>query len=643
MPVVKLLLILLTSGPYTNSQHLPTPVEETPPSPNPNLPGFRTISSGVRTNQPSMNSTLASMSPSHAGSGNSTLASPPGTIAGGRESGLPSPVPRVDSGLTIRSVSSNPSLDSSYPSSTTGMSSLESRTGIAYGSGVHDYNRMRHISSHGHGMNYEHIQQQQNSYGQSQNQVQSPPSQPGYSQVQPPPSQPGYGQVQLPPSQPGYGQVQSPHAQRQFAQEHIMQSQLGQVQSPPPHVQQELMSRELMQQGPYNQARTSEPPQPGGVHSHGSFIKSPDDHLQSPFAEQFLTFKLDEERNSQNQQLQKELAQKDHELRAKEQDIDRYQAQLVEMHAHIDTVEDQQKGKEQEYQKKITDLESILKQMTTEAVIQRRDMQQLHHQLQLANPRSTHDDGDFYKMSTAPHGICLIINNYKFHHLDPQKRHPDRGGAEVDVHNLSQTFKYLCYKIEVIENVPSDEMQAIMLRMANRDHSQYDSFVCCILTHGERDVVHGSNCEPVNLHDLAGVMKMCPSMHGKPKLFFIQACRGELESKGFELPERDTGGGPYSNTIPREADFYFGFATPIGSSAYRSRRYGSWFISEVCQVFIKHAYTHDLGGMMTKVNKNVSDAYTKDGYKQSPESVDRLRFRVHFFRFLKSRGAIGGQ
>lgn len=433
----------------------------------------------------------------------------------------------------------------------------------------------------------------------------SQPSQNHYSESQPP-----HPQYRPPDSQQYYGghasENRSPHVS--FGGQHPISQPSYPLQSPSPVPQFQI----------------------GG----GDRFQYPQQHQLPIIASVFEMEEEKQQQLSQNQQLQKELARKETELRLREDNIRAYQAQLANIQDRMSSVSNQHEGREREYQEKISDLEAVLKQMTAEAGVQISEMQRLHQQLQVANPRSSQDDEDYYKMGQSPHGICLIINNYEFYHADPEKQHPTRNGANVDVHNLTQTFKYLRYKVETKENLSSVEMKETLLRMANRDHGQYDSFICCILTHGEQGVVHGSDCEAVNLNDLAGVMKICPSLCGKPKLFFIQACRGDRETKGFELPERDSGG-PYHNTIPQESDFYFGFATPTGSSAYRSRRYGSWFISEVCQVFIKHSYTHDLGAMMVKVNKRVSDAYTKDGYKQSPESVNRLRFQVHFFRFIK--------
>jgi hypothetical protein len=243
-------------------------------------------------------------------------------------------------------------------------------------------------------------------------------------------------------------------------------------------------------------------------------------------------------------------------------------------------------------------------------------------------------------MDKSPHGICVIINNHTFHHpTDPDSAHPNRGGAEVDQKNLKLTFEYLRYVVEVYENLTHRQMTDLMMRMAQRNHANYDSFICCILTHGERNMVHGADSIPVSLLDMTGLMKMCTTLVNKPKMFFIQACRGELEDKGHQLEEvqRDSGGKqpPSTHTIPQEADFFFGYATPLGNAAYRSRRHGSWYISELCKVLTRHAYTSNLSNMMRKVNDNICQAFTKEGYKQTAEFVDRLRKGVHFFHFSK--------
>lgn len=55
------------------------------------------------------------------------------------------------------------------------------------------------------------------------------------------------------------------------------------------------------------------------------------------------------------------------------------------------------------------------------------------------------------------------------------------------------------------------------------DHTTRASFVCVILSHGDEGVIYGTDM-PVRVQDLTVYFKgsRCPSLVGKPKLFFIQ-------------------------------------------------------------------------------------------------------------------------
>ena len=59
--------------------------------------------------------------------------------------------------------------------------------------------------------------------------------------------------------------------------------------------------------------------------------------------------------------------------------------------------------------------------------------------------------------------------------------------------------------------------------MSREDHSDADCLVCVLLSHGDSDVIYGTN-GTLQLHGLIDMFKgdRCPSLAGKPKLFFIQ-------------------------------------------------------------------------------------------------------------------------
>ena len=58
---------------------------------------------------------------------------------------------------------------------------------------------------------------------------------------------------------------------------------------------------------------------------------------------------------------------------------------------------------------------------------------------------------------------------------------------------------------------------------SNYDHSEVDCFACAILSHGDEGVVYGTD-GIVKIDELVSPVKgaNCPSLIGKPKLFFIQ-------------------------------------------------------------------------------------------------------------------------
>jgi hypothetical protein len=239
-----------------------------------------------------------------------------------------------------------------------------------------------------------------------------------------------------------------------------------------------------------------------------------------------------------------------------------------------------------------------------------------------------------YPMKRRPHGVCLIINNFEFYSTTEEEKLPYRRGSDVDEHNLTYVFTRLNYAITTMKNATGAEIIRQIKDISNLDHSLYDSFVCCLLTHGKMDGVFGADGNLISVAELASILKgaSCPTLNGKPKMFFVQACRGDDEDKGATLESDD---GPDSNrlgrSLPNAADFLFAYSTAPGTVSWRSIQYGSWYISKLCEVLDQHAKNGmDLVSMLTVVNDKVSQAYTKQGFKQCPAPVNMLRKQVIF-------------
>ena len=82
--------------------------------------------------------------------------------------------------------------------------------------------------------------------------------------------------------------------------------------------------------------------------------------------------------------------------------------------------------------------------------------------------------------------------------------------------------------------VSVQDMHNHLEEVSSRDHTTYDAFVLVILSHGKQGGVYGMDGDLENesgfvlLDDIMSLFDgaNCPSLSGKPKMFFIQACQG---------------------------------------------------------------------------------------------------------------------
>ncbi|XP_035520769.1 caspase-3-like [Morone saxatilis] len=99
--------------------------------------------------------------------------------------------------------------------------------------------------------------------------------------------------------------------------------------------------------------------------------------------------------------------------------------------------------------------------------------------------------------------------------------------------------------------------------VSKEDHSQSASFVCVLLSHGDEGVIYGTDGAE-KFENLTKHFKgdRCKSLVGKPKLFFVQACRGSQLDDGVET---DSVSEQTSERIPVEADFLYAYSTAPGN------------------------------------------------------------------------------
>uniref|UniRef100_A0A8C5LIL7 CASP8 and FADD-like apoptosis regulator n=1 Tax=Jaculus jaculus TaxID=51337 RepID=A0A8C5LIL7_JACJA len=185
-----------------------------------------------------------------------------------------------------------------------------------------------------------------------------------------------------------------------------------------------------------------------------------------------------------------------------------------------------------------------------------------------------------YRMQSRPLGICLII---------------DCIGNDKEI--LQDAFTSLGYQVQHFCYLSVTGIEKVLNRFAHMpQHLDYDSFVCVLVSRGDSQGLLGvDQTHPGLSFDSIKKIFMgdaCPSLIGKPKLFFIQnyvVAEDHLEDSS--LPEVD---GPAMRhvdskafqpgfcTVHREADIFWSLCK-TDVSQLRSPDSSSVYLQNLCQ------------------------------------------------------------
>lgn len=265
----------------------------------------------------------------------------------------------------------------------------------------------------------------------------------------------------------------------------------------------------------------------------------------------------------------------------------------------------------------------------------------LHQQLQKLNIKSTIQPV-VYKMDYPCRGKAVIVNQTRF---DPMTGMSNREGTDPDIEGLDRVFSNLGFRTEAHSDLTIAEFRKLLIEISVEDFSNDDCLLFIAMSHGEEGVLYCKD-GTVAVDELVCRLKgvMCPTLVGKPKLFFIQACRGTQMDHGVRVPAGEGDDEPDAAlgqkmfyTIPVEADFLMAFSSTPGYYSWRSIREGSWFIQAIITIFEKYGTCMDVNQMMTRVNRAVAYRYESisgderyNGRKQMPCFVSTLTKELYF-------------
>ncbi|KAM8838559.1 caspase-8-like isoform 2-T2 [Synchiropus picturatus] len=242
------------------------------------------------------------------------------------------------------------------------------------------------------------------------------------------------------------------------------------------------------------------------------------------------------------------------------------------------------------------------------------------------------EDDDYYPLNHVPRGPCVIFNNENFTNYLSKRR-----GTDKDEDTLKQLFSDLGFSVTVHRDLTASQMRDVLQELSTQDFSEADALVVLVLSHGENQIVFGSDAERVTLKELTHPFKsnLVPSLAKKPKLFFIQACQGNDFQTGVNLPPmqlmaeaqlasdhlEEDAGPVLGETIPAQADFLLGMATVPEHRSFRRVTSGSIYIQELCKqlrISAQSPRDDDILTVLTRVNREISKQDFMQ-HKQMPE------------------------
>ncbi|CAG0894391.1 unnamed protein product [Darwinula stevensoni] len=203
-----------------------------------------------------------------------------------------------------------------------------------------------------------------------------------------------------------------------------------------------------------------------------------------------------------------------------------------------------------------------------------------------------------------------------FHHemFDPKLRLPPRPGVQIDVDNLRRVFKNRGFVVKEYKDFSYESMKQELRKIAHsQELTDHDCLILCFLSHGKEGGILYTNNKEFNEEELWSSFygSECKALLHKPKLFFIQACRGgnfDSGEKGNVISndgKGDTHDGieqkDYEYHLPTHANILIAHATYEGHVAWKNEDLGSYYIHTLCQVFEKHSETLDVMRMLTMV------------------------------------------
>eukprot|EP00092_Neocalanus_flemingeri_P038831 GFUD01042275.1.p1 GENE.GFUD01042275.1~~GFUD01042275.1.p1 ORF type:complete len:543 (+),score=121.27 GFUD01042275.1:118-1746(+) len=233
----------------------------------------------------------------------------------------------------------------------------------------------------------------------------------------------------------------------------------------------------------------------------------------------------------------------------------------------------------------------------------------------------------YYPMDRRRVGTALIINNLDLEQTPTRK----------DVESMGSVLKDIGFDVEVHCNLSSQGMNVVKRKVTEESkHKDANCFLMLIISHGTADnfLLDKDGNKTWNIESLVTEVCDVQSLVGKPKLFFIEACRGKENNFSTQIMTKSSAPPQQSGiTLPSKQDVFVGFATVPGFVSFTSMK-GSPYLQALSSILTEHRDTTDLSDIHLLVKRRLAGMKLgADGARQGAEERSSLLSKLLFSRY----------
>lgn len=244
---------------------------------------------------------------------------------------------------------------------------------------------------------------------------------------------------------------------------------------------------------------------------------------------------------------------------------------------------------------------------------------------------------------SAPGAIGLVVivtNDYS-----TAAKLTELPGASQDGHTLCRAFAGLNFAVCRQENVNGHNLGDIIHEISRLSYDLVKSYHCIIFIfagHGRvGDHLVMQDSTPVSMHQSIIeplLAKNATEIGGIPKIFLIDACRGEATTKMALVPRscdqevKPRGGSLIDmGKVPEEGNFLLAYSTMPKHKAYESCTMGGVWFTALSEVIAERENGLNIQVVLTKANELISKNYQNNTFlkPQQPECLSRLNKVVY--------------